>query len=356
MAISTSAGARIFIGHTVNVDAIEAMTDEAALAFWEAIAEEHWTEVEEVESISQFGDTSQVANFVSLGKRRVRKLKTTKDAQTTTLTVGRDPLDAGQIALSAAQKTDFNYAFRVIYNDARDENFSPSTDYFGGMVLSEPITVGAATDVTKRIVRSRHQHRDLRGPVRPDRLLISSPPPSTLRGCPSRARRGPPSRRGRRPPPRHPGTPSRKQHGRRYFRSGRFRFDRRSAYDRDGRRPAHGLAMDLRRTGHPNAAAQSNRVARESLAKARAKEQAQTNGKKWKAPAQSPDELLEDNVSFVLERLLGWSDITMNGEPYPFSHENARKLLMDRRKGALLAQAIEFILDENSFTKRSAKN
>ena len=108
--------------------------------------------------------------------------------------------------------------------------------------------------------------------------------------------------------------------------------------------------------GHPNAAAQSNRVARESLAKARAKEQAQTNGKKWKAPDQSPDELLEDNVSFVLERLLGWSDIKMNGEPYPFSHENARKLLMDRRKGALLQQAIEFILDENSFTKRSAKN
>jgi hypothetical protein len=150
MAISTSAGARIFIGQTVNVTTIEAMSAEVALAFWEAIAEEDWTEIEEVESISQFGDTSQVANFVSLGKRRVRKLKTTKDAQTTTLTVGRDPLDPGQIALSAAQKTDFNYAFRVIYNDARDENYSPSTDYFGGMVLSEPVTVGAATDVTKR--------------------------------------------------------------------------------------------------------------------------------------------------------------------------------------------------------------
>jgi hypothetical protein len=110
--------------------------------------------------------------------------------------------------------------------------------------------------------------------------------------------------------------------------------------------------------GHPNAAAQSNRVARESLAKARAKEQAQTNGRKWKAPEQSPDELLEDNVNFVLERLLDWSgDIpTVNGEPYQFSHENARKLLMDRRKGALLQQAIEFILDENSFTKRSARN
>jgi len=108
--------------------------------------------------------------------------------------------------------------------------------------------------------------------------------------------------------------------------------------------------------GHPQAAAQSNRVAREQLAKQRAQEQARVNGKKYKSPEQSPDELLEDNVAFVLERLLGWSAITMNGEPFPFNHDNARKLLMDRRKGALLQQAVEFILDENSFTPRSAKN
>lgn len=107
--------------------------------------------------------------------------------------------------------------------------------------------------------------------------------------------------------------------------------------------------------GHPNAVAQSNRINRESTALRRAKDQAQTNGKKWKAPEQSESQLLEDNVNFVLERLLGWSAITMNGEPYPFSRENARNLLMDRRKGALLQQAIEFILDDLSFTKRSAK-
>ncbi len=108
--------------------------------------------------------------------------------------------------------------------------------------------------------------------------------------------------------------------------------------------------------GHPQAAAQSNRVAREQLAKQRAQEQARVNGKKYKAPEQSPDELLEDNVAFVLERLLGWTPINMGGEPYPFSVDNARKLLMDRRKGALLQQAVDFILDENSFTPRSAKN
>ena len=107
--------------------------------------------------------------------------------------------------------------------------------------------------------------------------------------------------------------------------------------------------------GHPNAVAQSNRVSREALQRQRLFQQAQANTKKYKAPEQTPDELLEDNVAFVLERLLGWSPITMGGEDFPFTQENARKILMDRRKGALLQQAIEFLLDDNSFTPRSPK-
>lgn len=107
---------------------------------------------------------------------------------------------------------------------------------------------------------------------------------------------------------------------------------------------------------HPQSMAQSNRVAREELNRRRLQEQAQVNGKKWKAPEKTPDELLEDNVSYVLERLLGWSAVTLNKEPYPFSQDNARKLLMDRKKGALLQQAMEFLLDDGSFTGRSAKS
>ncbi len=108
--------------------------------------------------------------------------------------------------------------------------------------------------------------------------------------------------------------------------------------------------------GHPKAIAQNNRISRDQLNRNRLKEQAQVNGKKWRAPEQSIDEVLASNVNFVMERLLGWSEIKMGGEPYPFSEENARKLLMDPKKGALLQQAIEFVIDENSFMQRSAKN
>jgi hypothetical protein len=108
--------------------------------------------------------------------------------------------------------------------------------------------------------------------------------------------------------------------------------------------------------GHVRAIEQANRVARERLAKERSQEQAQVNGKKWRPPEETPDEALARNVGFVVERLLGWSDVTMAGEPFPFTLENARKILSDRRKSTLLLQALEFLGDEHAFTKRSANN
>jgi hypothetical protein len=150
MAIHTSAGARFYIGPVVNTDTIKALSDEAALAFFEAIAGGDWDEVEEVESLGELGDSSGVASFASLKDRRVRKLKSVRDAGTMAIMVGRDARDAGQLALIAAEKTDYNYAFKIVYNDERDSNDSPSTDYFGGMVLSRPTQIGSVNDITKR--------------------------------------------------------------------------------------------------------------------------------------------------------------------------------------------------------------
>jgi hypothetical protein len=105
--------------------------------------------------------------------------------------------------------------------------------------------------------------------------------------------------------------------------------------------------------GHPKTIELSNRFARDRLRREKEQEQAQVNGKKWKAPDESPDEVLDRNVSLVAARLLGWSPIQMNGADYPFTQENAKALLMDRRKGQLLVQALEFLGDEMVFTKRS---
>ncbi|PWJ80645.1 hypothetical protein C7441_112187 [Pseudaminobacter salicylatoxidans] len=105
--------------------------------------------------------------------------------------------------------------------------------------------------------------------------------------------------------------------------------------------------------GHPKTIEQSNRLARERLRREKEQEQAQVNGKKWKAPDETPNEVLERNVRLVVERLLGWSPIKMNGQDHPFSPENAKALLTDRRKGTLLIQSLEFLGDDAAFTQRS---
>lgn len=145
-----TAGARFYIGPVADVDAIQAMSDSSALAYFAAISGGDWTEVEEIESLGDLGDNSEVATFASLKDRRVRKVKTTRDAGTMAVVVAVDELDAGQIAMVAAEKTDFNYAFKIVYADQRTDDYSPTTDYFAGMVMSRQKNLGGVQDIEKR--------------------------------------------------------------------------------------------------------------------------------------------------------------------------------------------------------------
>ncbi len=85
------------------------------------------------------------------------------------------------------------------------------------------------------------------------------------------------------------------------------------------------------------------------------KEQAQVNGRKWKGSDETPEELRERSIGYIVARLLRWSDTTMDGKPLPCTPDTARTLLADRRMGLLFDQANGFLLEEKSFTKRSAR-
>ncbi len=113
---------------------------------------------------------------------------------------------------------------------------------------------------------------------------------------------------------------------------------------------------------HPKGIAQKNRLAREGLKKTADQEQQMLNRRKVKIEAETPEEMDRGNVEFVVERLLGWDakldngeDVKLGGEPFPFSQDNARKLLSMPSMWKLRIQAAEFIGDAESFTKRSAK-
>ncbi len=151
MTIHQTKGTRMYIGPVQNIDTIkDAANDAARLAIFEAIIEGDWDEIEEIESLGDLGDNSEVATFAAVLDGRVTKLKTTRDAGTMVVVCAHDELDVGQIALGAAEGTDFNYAFRVVYNDARTPQHSPTTDYFAGLVMSRPKNLGSVQDVTKR--------------------------------------------------------------------------------------------------------------------------------------------------------------------------------------------------------------
>jgi hypothetical protein len=139
MAIASTTGAKIYIG-PVNAVA-DTPTAYSALS---------WTEVMEVESIGEFGDQASTITFTSLGDARVRKRKGVRDAGDLNVVVANDPLDPGQLALVAAQKTSFSYAVKVVLQDAADGNDTNSVSYFRALVASSRLNVGAANAMIKR--------------------------------------------------------------------------------------------------------------------------------------------------------------------------------------------------------------
>jgi hypothetical protein len=104
--------------------------------------------------------------------------------------------------------------------------------------------------------------------------------------------------------------------------------------------------------GHPVTIAQGDRLARESLHARKQQEQARVNGKKWTAPDESLEDLKKRTVDFVLERMIDWSAVEIDGKAFPFSRENARELLSKPANRVLLDQAYDFLGETANFMRR----
>lgn len=139
MAIASTTGAKIYIA-APNA-AADTESEYAALS---------WTEIKEVESIGEFGDSASTITFTSLGDARVRKRKGVRDAGDLTVTVANDPLDPGQRAAIAAEATEFVYPFKIVLADGADANDTDSTFYFKALVASARTNVGEANAIVRR--------------------------------------------------------------------------------------------------------------------------------------------------------------------------------------------------------------
>lgn len=108
-----------------------------------------WTEILEIESLGDFGDTSANVNFSSIQDGRVRKLKGSRDAGNMALICGFDARDPGQLALRAAQATSFQFAFKMVASDKRLPSDEPTIFYFNGLVESQKTNFGTSNNVAK---------------------------------------------------------------------------------------------------------------------------------------------------------------------------------------------------------------
>jgi hypothetical protein len=140
MAITTASESKVFVCVTPALPATDTGAEYAALT---------WVEIGEVEDMGEFGDESSDVTFASVGDGRTRHLKGVRDAGTLALVCGRDPADAGQIALKAAEKTKFSYPIKVQAADAISEDYTDSVYFFNAKIMSARDSYGSVDNVVK---------------------------------------------------------------------------------------------------------------------------------------------------------------------------------------------------------------
>ena len=141
MTIFATAGAKLFIGSEIDV------TDELDEASFAGQSTE-WVEIRQLEALGSLGDTAEAITFTSIERARVQKLKGSRDAGTMEIVAGIDYADAGQQALLAAEQSDANYAFKMVFDDA-PAGGTPSERKFGAIVGSAAEAYDTANNVMK---------------------------------------------------------------------------------------------------------------------------------------------------------------------------------------------------------------
>ena len=116
MTIYAAAGSKLFIGGEFTIDGDVETTD---------FAGETWVEVKQLEGLGSLGDASEEITFDDIGKRRRQRLKGVRNAEPMEIVAGLDHADPGQAAIFAAERSDANFDFRVVFDDARTSAHAP---------------------------------------------------------------------------------------------------------------------------------------------------------------------------------------------------------------------------------------
>lgn len=135
-----ASGTKVYIAAAVLAEPADA-TAYAALS---------WTEIGDVQSVGDYGDEAQVLTESTLQDSRIFKSKGPRDAGTLAITVLDRPDDAGQLALIAAEGTNYSYPFKVILPNRLTTGGTDQIEYLIGLVTSKRLNVGNTGNIVKR--------------------------------------------------------------------------------------------------------------------------------------------------------------------------------------------------------------
>lgn len=132
------AGAKIYIGPAKEVP--DEDIDEADFTGTA------WTEIKGWQTMGAVGDAATLITESIISRGRDIKMKGTRNAGSMQNNFVIMPADAGQVALIAAEATDYNYPFKIVFDDAPATGPAPTgtTLYFIGLVTTAQEQGGGA--------------------------------------------------------------------------------------------------------------------------------------------------------------------------------------------------------------------
>jgi hypothetical protein len=117
----------------------------------------------------------------------------------------------------------------------------------------------------------------------------------------------------------------------------------------------NGWILTMAGPSHPKTLAYREKKQRERLHKEAAIEQAQVNGRKYKADQRTPEEAEIDTMQWVVSRIVTWSPVKVGGQMIEFSDAAATELLRRPTMAAYLQQIIDYLNADRAFMPASAR-
>ncbi len=142
MPVFATAGSKVYIGGT-----LESGTGELTALDFDDIV---WTSIGNLESIGSVGDSSNSVDGTFIDRKRVLRMKGVRDGGTMELVAGLSYTDAGQLALIAAEKSDYEHAFKIEFADKpTGVGAKNSTRMFVALVMSAAEQLDGADNIMK---------------------------------------------------------------------------------------------------------------------------------------------------------------------------------------------------------------